>query len=119
MDQPKLPLGALRVLTPLKVQSWSAFLAEHPDKDFVQNIIRGITNGFRIGFDYTSIANQSLHSAKRNMQSAREHAQVIDEYLQDECSKQRVAGPYSSAEVHGTHINRFGVIPKKSQPNNY
>lgn len=87
-EQPKLPPGALRVLTPLKVQTWSALLAGHPDGEFVKYILNGISHGFRIGFNH--IPGHELHSAKRNMQSAMDHSKVIDEYLQDECAKQRV-----------------------------
>lgn len=102
------------MLTPLKVQTWAALLAEHPDREFVKYILNGITLGFRIGFSHSP--GYELCSAKRNMQSSMDHSKVIDEYLQDEYAKQRIAGPYPNTQVLGVHISRFGMIPKKSNP---
>lgn len=113
-EQLNLPLSALIVHTPLNGKMWSALLMEHPDKKFVEYILNGFSHGFRIGFNRDSVLN--LHSAKRNMQSASDHSQVIDEYLRNECATQRIAGPYPISQVPEVHISRFGVIPKKSQP---
>ena len=95
--QLKLPPGALRVLTPLDLKAWSTLLNQHPDRRFVEYILNGIARGFRIGFNHTP--EYDLYSTKRNMQSANDHSQVIDEYLQDECDKQRIAGPYHITQV--------------------
>ena len=99
------------MFTPLKVQTWTALLARHPDREFVKYILSDIIHSFRIGFNY--IPGRELHSVKRNMQLEMDHSK---DYLQDGCAKQRVAGPYPYTEVPGVHINRFGVIPNKSQP---
>ena len=62
-----------------------------------------------MGFDY---AHHSCQSATRNMHSAREHAQVIREYLAVECSEGRVVGPLCPPWSQTIQISRFGVIPK-------
>ena len=114
VEQSDIPMTAMRVHTPLKVHAWAAALVEHPDQEFVKYILNGITVGFRIGFNHSP--GYELRSARRNMQSAIDHSQVIDAYLQDECDKQRVAGPFCWTQVPGVHVSRFGVIPKKSRP---
>ena len=52
-----------------------------------------------------------MQSAQFNMQSAREHSQIIDDYLLEEGTPGHILGPFSPH----TMLNIcFGVIPKKS-----
>lgn len=100
-----------RVHTPLRYSAWEAALAGHPDKAYVRFLLAGISKGFRIGFSRTV----SLRSAPRNMRSALEHPEVVQAYLEGECKKGRMLGPFSAAErarLPPCHTNRFGVIPK-------
>ena len=49
------------------------------------------------------------------MRSALDHPEVVQQYLDKECSLGRMLGPFSAAEMSRLpvcHINRFGVIPK-------
>lgn len=109
---PPLPQSARRITTPLNSGVWSAMLADHPDKQFVNYILKGIEQGFRIGCHVDS----PLQSAKHNMLSASQHQEIIDNYLKEECARGHVAGPFKEEQAIGMHISRFGVIPKKSQP---
>ena len=73
--------------------------------------LRGLhhTQGVRegsIGFDYTS----RRKSASCNMRSTVEHPEAVYRYLEDECSKGRVLGPFLPPQVH---VSRLGVVPKK------
>ena len=52
----------------------------------------GVRDGFRIGFNYDRLP--LARSAARNMASAGEHAEVVSEYLVEECCKGRVLGPF-------------------------
>ena len=56
-----------QVHTPLKVSVWEECLRIHRDREFAECIIRGLTQGFRIGFCYQ---DHVCHSARSNMQSA-------------------------------------------------
>ena len=87
-------------------------MANHPDQDFAQFIIHGIAGGFPIGVDPTA----SFTSARRNMFSAEQNPQVIEDYLQKEVTAGNIFGPFSPSVVPDVHINRFGAIPKKHQP---
>ena len=81
----------------------------HPDRRFADCISQGVWEGFRIGFDYTS----RRESASRNMRSTVEHPEAVYRYLEDECSKGRVLGPFPPSSVPQVHVSRLGVVPKK------
>ena len=107
---PKAVPPELAVQTsPLVWQDWARALASHPDRRFADYVVRGVRDGFRVGYEPTSKCTQ----AGRNMQSARDHPEVISVYLADECEKGRVLGPFQPGEVPGVQTSRFGVIPKK------
>lgn len=108
-----IPVGKGEVVSPLKWEVWLKALAGHPDRNFVAFIVDGLKYGFRIGFNYASGSCQSAH---RNMLSAYQHSEVIEEYLEEECRKGRVLGPFKKGEIPNLHISRFGVIPKSHKP---
>lgn len=71
-----------------------------------------LSQGFWLGFYPTS----RLKSAKLNKPSARQHPSAIDNYLANEVSLHRVAGPLASPPFPNLHISSFGVISKRDQP---
>lgn len=99
--------------SPLRAATWQDALLRHPDEQFRQFLVRGLREGFRLGYQAT---RSRLHTAKRNMPSAYEHPEVIDAYLSSECLLGRVLGPFTQPPPCPLHINRFGVIPKRAQP---
>lgn len=104
------------VCSPLVVDHWEEMLSHHPDRNFVEYLLSGIKEGFRIGFNRSDAAKRSLSSAKKNMYSTQDHPQVVRDYLRDELTRGAVLGPFAPEEVPEVHINRFGVIPKSHQP---
>ena len=62
------------VKTPLHFRAWERALAQHPDGEFAGYVLRGIAEGFRIGY---SRASWPCESARRNMQSAKENSEVV------------------------------------------
>lgn len=40
------------VNTPLQVSEWERALANHPDRQFVEYLLRGMREGFRIGYNH-------------------------------------------------------------------
>ena len=92
-------------------------LEGHPDQNFAGYILRGIREGFRIGFDAHL---SSLKSSGRNMQSAAEKPEVVSKYLQEEEALGRVVQlTLKDAEDLQVHTSPFGVIPKKHKPNKW
>ena len=99
-------------VTPLQADQFALELQHHPDRQLVNYVLDGISNGFRVGFS----PSHKLKSAKSNKPSALQHAAVVDEYLAHEVSLGRVAGPFTSPPLPNLHISSFGVIPKRGQP---
>ena len=102
-----------KVSSPLRTAEWASELATHPDKEFSSYVLKGIRDGFKIGFEYQG---HSCTPAKANMRSAVKNPTVVEEYLAMECELGRVIGPLDLQVVPHIQINRFGVIPKPHQP---
>ena len=111
-----IPPSASRIHTPLNPLCWQNYLSSHSNQKLVQFFLSGLVQGFRIGFN-NSI--NSLRSARKNLQGATFHPEVVDRYIQDEVALNRVYGPYPKTICSSVHISRFGVIPKSHQPNKW
>ena len=99
----------MAVSTPLSLPAWEQALTSHPDRAFARYICQGLRYGFRIGFQCSA----QLRPAKANMESAKQHPEVVSEYLHKECSLGRMLGPFpETSQLPPLHISRFGVIPK-------
>ena len=107
-----LPDECRCIVSPLKPAIWEVLLTEHPDRRFVDYLLQGLHEGFRIG---CCASQQNLQSVSTNMSLAMLHPEVIQKNLQEEVESKRVMEiPLSmSGEIH---ISRFGAIPKKHQP---
>ena len=89
------------------------WLQGHPDQVAAQHVLKGLKEGFRIGFQY---ATNSWRPASSNMLSADTHPQVVSDYLQEEVEAGRIIGPLKQGSVVELQINPFGVIPKGHTP---
>ena len=76
-----LPEGVGAIATPLRWEVWAKDLRDLPDREYARYIVEGIRDGFRIGFDYSSL---SCSSVSHNMLSAKQHPQPIRDYLAKE-----------------------------------
>lgn len=101
-----------KVVTPLDVPAWKKKLESHPDKEYTHYLLNGMQHGFHIGADETA----TFISAKKNMLSATQNPEVIEDYLRKETGVGNILGPFQMGTAPNVHINRFGVIPKKYQP---
>lgn len=97
------------VTSPLHWEAWKDALALHPDGQYVNYLVAGLKEGFRIGFDYRT---HRCRKCKENMRSAKQHPQVVREYIQKECEAGRILGPLDPQLFPEVHVSRFGVIPK-------
>lgn len=56
--------GWTRIVTPMIVETWDRLLEMHPDMVYRRYLVKGISEGFRIGFNYgyplTSLGEISL-----------------------------------------------------------
>ena len=60
-------------MTPLNLAFWQEELQAHQDKEFTKLILKGLSSGFRIGFNPHHLLMGTLQPARRNMLSALEH----------------------------------------------
>ncbi len=106
------------IVSPMRETVWARELEGHPDKALVEELLRGIKSGFRVGYDKSQAPLKAHH---RNMQSATEHREVVTKYLTAEIEAGRVVleGTTSQAEALDVHCSPFGVIPKKSKPGKF
>ena len=102
--------------TPLIPARWQSVLEGYPLQPLVEFFISGISQGFRIGYEY---GHRVLRPAYKNLNCALQHKEVVDDYLQTEILQNRVAGPFNRSDFHEIQISRFGVIPKGHQPNKW
>ena len=111
----ELPAYLRPVVTPMKLDIWRGVLSCHPDQTFAAYILRGIEEGFRVGFNPQLT---HLKSAMGNMVSAVEQESVVDEYLHAELAASRII-QVQEAHAQLMHYSPFGVIPKRNRPNKW
>ena len=97
------------VTSPLILESWVKELSSHPDKAYAQYIIRGISRGFRIGY------NRRHHLCQSHSAMLTQNPEVISQYLSREVSLSRMKLLPLSQSKH-IHISPIGAIPKKNKP---
>ena len=104
------------VNTPLVINEWRKCLAKHPDKEFMDYIIRGLE---KVSGWVSGMGRVHTSPARSNMHSARERPEVIDDYLAREVGLGRVMGPLERKEFPDIHVSRFGLVPKGNQPDKW
>ena len=114
---PKIPSSACQIHKALRLAAWRMALSNYPNQKLAQFFIQGISEGFRIG--YNRCSSIKLKPAKRNLEGARQHPEVVDEYLAKELALNRIAGLYKKSQLSTVQISRFGVIPKRHQQDSW
>ena len=102
-----------RITSPLseRRQEWAMLLQRcHPDEGLSAFLLRGLEKGFRIGYAQECRRVSSAH----NMISCLEHPEVVQAYIDKECSLGRLLGPFPPSSIPHLHVSPFGVIPKKA-----
>ena len=103
----RLPADLSRIATPARQQTWKSMLSSFPDQRLATYLLRGFSQGFRIGFARGS----HLRASRRNLISASEHPTIVNDYITAERMAGRIVGPANPAQL--THTSPIGVIPKK------
>ena len=104
------PAGLALVRSPLRerIMEWEARLAGHPDHAFAGYVLHRIRGGFHIGFD----RSRPLSPAARNMPSAGEHEEAVEQYIRREVTAGHILGPVAKDVVPRIHVSRLGAVPK-------
>ena len=104
------------ITTPSILNQWRQSLEQFLDQHLAHYLLQGLTNGFHIGYQYSTNHTSTPLRRKQNMRSADQHPTVVQMYLESEQSAGRIIGPLKGATQEMTHISPFGVIPKHHQP---
>ena len=97
-----VPQEAQHISFLLLPQEWKHLLETYPYQDLVTFFLQGLTEGFRISYNYTL---NTLKPARTNMKSAFTHQAVVEEYIQKELTLSRMPGPFPHHSIHGGQVN--------------
>ena len=112
VDRAEVPEWLQMVVSPLVSKEWAVELAGHPDREFRDYILIGISHGFHIGFDY---GRYTCRPASSNMGSSSKNVEAVQAYLDKEVAPGRIVGPINpSSAPCGTQVSPVGVIPKSN-----
>lgn len=106
-----LPQELTAIYTPLVLAVRREKLAGYPDPAFSNYILKGISEGFRIGYNF---GTKPLGSCSCNLLSAKQNPSVVDEYLSTELALGRIVE--CSDNIENIHFSPFRIIPKKNKP---
>ena len=95
-----------QIITPLQLQQFVEELKFHTDPNWVKEILKGIDKG--VSLRYHGLRCQRI---SRNLASASQHPQIIDEELGREVRAQR---PFDTPPIPNLQCSGVGVIPKKT-----
>ena len=95
--------------SPVNVQLLASELASHPDREFVDNLINGFTEGFDTGF---ASLPPSPYICK-NLQSGLKDPDSVLSLLNKEVQKGFLLGPFSKIPFQEYRINPIGLAEHK------
>lgn len=95
--------------TPISILSLSRLLSSHPDPVFVDYLLSGLSQGFRVGVSFPLTAPY----VARNLQSALNEPEIVSELLAKEVNKGYVVGPFSAPPFNPFRVNSLGVATRK------
>ena len=96
------------VSSPIDTNRLELELTNHPDRNFVFNLLNTLKEGARIGY-----SGPRSDRVSPNLISAVQHPDVVSLNLQKEIALGRVAGPYHSPPLPKFQCHPVGVVPKK------
>ena len=99
--------------TPLVPLAWAHALANHPDKQFVEYILKGIRYGFHIGVERSRVIRSAKDS---NLPLVRMHPGLVADHLTAEREAGRLLGPLPQFLANYCQTSPIGLIPKPHQP---
>ena len=103
------PAAAAAISTPLVLDTWRAALQSQSDRGWVECLLTGIREGFRICL----IQTPQYQSSQGNTLSVTDKAEVVSSFLTSQCGKGRMLGPFPPEDSTGVITSHMAVIPKK------
>ena len=103
-------LRSTPVRTPLRVVNWQTALQEHPNKEWVQALLLGLTDGFRIGLS----PDPRCRSYLQNSPSALTQPAVVQAFLESQTQQGYMIGPLPKDQCAHVITSSLAVVPKKT-----
>ena len=98
----------VHVVSPINVLVLCKYLTSHPDRNFVNFLLDGFTNGFSVGYQGPLTAGQC-----RNLLSARSNPAAVTRAISKEVERGHTAGPFDIMPFPLLHCSPLGAVPKK------
>ena len=92
----------------IDIDLFEKLLKHHPDQPLVHYIIHGLRHGFDIGFK-----GPFSETHPKNLKSAYENKELIQEAITKEISRGHTAGPFPTPPFPLIHCSPIGSAPKK------
>ena len=104
-------LSKLSPSTPINIPQLSSYLHDHPDHACVNNLLMGLTQKFRIGF-------QGPRTPKEysNLLSARDNPSIISKNILKEVQLGHTAGPFISPLFPTSRCILLGLFQRNTPP---
>lgn len=96
------------VPTPVRANRLGEVLVGYSE-GVVDHLVQGFSEGFHLGY----VGSGALGSSK-NLKSASDHPQAIQDYIEKELKADRLAGPFEHPPFQNFTVSPIGVVPKKS-----
>jgi hypothetical protein len=93
-------------------EAWDFYLADYPDRAFVRSLINIMLFGANIGFSGPEVIR-----ASRNLSSALEQPEFMDEAVSSLCAKSQVHGPFNAPPLSPFCCSPLGSVTRKRNPN--
>lgn len=96
------------VSTPIDINVLERELSQHPNRNFVTNLVNSLRYGTPVGY-----TGPEKSRVSRNLVSATQHPEVVSTNLAKEINLGRVAGPFEVPPLPNLQCHPVGVVPKK------
>ena len=104
-------LSKLSPSNPINIPQFSSYLHDHPDRAHVDNLLTGLTQGFRIGFQGPQTPQEYS-----NLLSAGDNPSIISKNILKEVQFGPTAGPFISPPFPTSRSIPLGLFQKNTPP---
>ncbi|XP_034086278.1 uncharacterized protein LOC117555511 [Gymnodraco acuticeps] len=95
--------------TPINIPYLAAALSTHPDSVFVDYLLSGLSQGFRVGV----LSAPPVTFVAKNLQSANKEPIIVSQLIEKECNKGYLIGPFHSSPFSVFRTSPIGVATRK------
>ncbi|XP_071060142.1 uncharacterized protein [Pseudochaenichthys georgianus] len=95
--------------TPINTTHLAAALSTHPNPVFVDYLLSGLSQGFRVGV----LSPPSVTLVAKNMQSAAKEPTIVSQLIKKELNKGYLIGPFQSSPFPVFRTSPIGVATRK------